>query len=124
MDHGATLVQDDLGGTPLHDAAEHGQMDVRLLSIYLSMYLSINPSISLALTLFLSHIHSHSYSLSLSLSQAIKVLIFLGGDATARDHDGMTPADLAREGGYVECATYLKQQQSHRRSSKSDVRHH
>ena len=27
--HGAKVEKDDLGGTPLHDAAEHGQLEVR-----------------------------------------------------------------------------------------------
>lgn len=28
LSHGASIEQDDLGGTPLHDAAEHGQIQV------------------------------------------------------------------------------------------------
>lgn len=28
LSHGAKVETDDLGGTPLHDAAEHGQMEV------------------------------------------------------------------------------------------------
>ena len=32
LTHGATVDTDDLGGTPLHDAAEHGQMEVRSIS--------------------------------------------------------------------------------------------
>ena len=28
--HGAKVEKDDLGGTPLHDAAEHGQKNVQL----------------------------------------------------------------------------------------------
>ena len=28
LSHGARIEQDDLGGTPLHDAAEHGQLEV------------------------------------------------------------------------------------------------
>ena len=27
--HGASITQDNLGGSPLHDAAEHGQVKVR-----------------------------------------------------------------------------------------------
>lgn len=27
--HGAKVEKDDLGGTPLHDAAEHGQLEAR-----------------------------------------------------------------------------------------------
>ena len=29
LTHGAKVDTDDLGGTPLHDAAEHGQLEVR-----------------------------------------------------------------------------------------------
>ena len=28
LTHGARVETDDLGGTPLHDAAEHGQLEV------------------------------------------------------------------------------------------------
>lgn len=28
LSHGGSVETDDLGGTPLHDAAEHGQIDV------------------------------------------------------------------------------------------------
>jgi len=28
LSHGAKIEKDDLGGTPLHDAAEHGQLEV------------------------------------------------------------------------------------------------
>lgn len=30
LTHGARVETDDLGGTPLHDAAEHGQLEVRV----------------------------------------------------------------------------------------------
>lgn len=29
LGNGATIDKDDLGGTPLHDAAEHGSIEVR-----------------------------------------------------------------------------------------------
>ena len=29
LDNGASCDKDQLGGTPLHDAAEHGQLEVR-----------------------------------------------------------------------------------------------
>ena len=38
LSHGAVIEKDDLGGTPLHDAAEHGQLDVKLY------FMSINFS--------------------------------------------------------------------------------
>lgn len=28
LSHGAKIQKDDLGGTPLHDAAEHGELEV------------------------------------------------------------------------------------------------
>ena len=28
LGHGAKIEKDDLGGTPLHDAAEHGELEV------------------------------------------------------------------------------------------------
>ena len=28
LSHGGSVETDDLGGTPLHDAAEHGQLEV------------------------------------------------------------------------------------------------
>lgn len=28
LSHGANIEEDDLGGTALHDAAEHGQLEV------------------------------------------------------------------------------------------------
>ena len=31
LQQGQTVIRDDLGGTPLHDAAEHGQFEVRIL---------------------------------------------------------------------------------------------
>lgn len=31
ISHGARIEKDDLGGTPLHDAAEHGQLEVHKL---------------------------------------------------------------------------------------------
>ena len=33
LTHGAIVDTDDLGGTPLHDAAEHGQMEVSSISL-------------------------------------------------------------------------------------------
>ena len=34
LSHGGKIEQDDLGGTPLHDAAEHGQLEVRTVSYH------------------------------------------------------------------------------------------
>ena len=34
LTHGAKVETDDLGGTPLHDAAEHGQLEVYTSSFY------------------------------------------------------------------------------------------
>ena len=34
--HGGKVETDDLGGTPLHDAAEHGQLEVSTISTLLS----------------------------------------------------------------------------------------
>lgn len=31
LTHNASMEQDDLGGTPLHDAAEHGQLEVSIM---------------------------------------------------------------------------------------------
>ena len=33
LTHNGGIVKDDLGGTPLHDAAEHGQIEVCLKEI-------------------------------------------------------------------------------------------
>ncbi len=33
LSHGAKVETDDLGGTPLHDAAEHGQLEVSLAGL-------------------------------------------------------------------------------------------
>lgn len=30
LSHGCSIERDDLGGTPIHDAAEHGQLEVML----------------------------------------------------------------------------------------------
>ena len=33
LSNGGKVERDDLGGTPLHDAAEHGQLEVILCSL-------------------------------------------------------------------------------------------
>ena len=78
------MEQDDLGGTPLHDAAEHGQMEVWKYH-YSFMFCYIYP-------------------------KAVKLLVAMGADPHIRDSDQLTPADLAEDGGFHECAEYLKKQ--------------
>ena len=35
LGHGATPLLDNLGGSPLHDAAEHGRLEVRQFRIFI-----------------------------------------------------------------------------------------
>ena len=43
-------------------------------------------------------------------SKAVKLLIGMHADPHIRDSDQLTPADLAEDGGFYECAEYLKKQ--------------
>ena len=111
--HGAKVERDDLGGTPLHDAAEHGQKNVHScpppppppLSLSLSL-LATSPSCPLLLP---SYYPSLSPSLPLSPHQALKVLLSTGVDHMVQDLDGLTAADLAEECGHIACADFLRE---------------
>lgn len=42
--HGAKVEKDDLGGTPLHDAAEHGQKEVHYFCMSILLFgCCLNP---------------------------------------------------------------------------------
>ena len=113
------METDDLGGTPLHDAAEHGQMEVgggggghinynncytASNCVYIIMDVTLHCIIKCGMNCCISY-HNCDFN---TVTQALKVLVATGANPHIQDNDGLTPADLAEECGHGTCARYLR----------------
>ncbi|KAG9332843.1 hypothetical protein JZ751_014942 [Albula glossodonta] len=106
--HGGEVVLDSWGGTPLHDAAENGELEVGDPPIMLALH----PSLPLFFPSS-SHLHCDSLmGLCITLAslhgQCCQILVVNGVDLGIRDQDGFTAADLAEYNGQAQCAKYLR----------------
>lgn len=91
--HGGEITADSWGGTPLHDAAENGELEVGAggqQGVRAKGGLLSSPAM-----------HPHS-------PQCCQILVVNGADLSIRDQDGYTAADLADYNGHSHCAQYLR----------------
>lgn len=99
--HGGEIVTDSWGGTPLHDAAENGELEVSGRGAAFQKESSAPSSDANQWTvrpiagLFLAF-------------QCCQILVVNGVDLGIKDQDGFTAADLAEYNGHSQCAKYLR----------------
>lgn len=91
--HGGEITTDSWGGTPLHDAAENGELEVGAGSWWGARAWWGAPSSPATLPPSL---------------QCCQILVVNGADLSVRDQDGYTAADLADYNGHGHCAQYLR----------------
>lgn len=102
---GASVIKDHWGGTPLHDAAENGELEVH-------KYLYIVSSVSNAVAAALND--------RLFFFQCCRALLNNHISPLERDLDGFTAVDLAEYNGYHDCANFIRAGDPHVRSFFSD----
>lgn len=86
---GSKLVRDFWGGTPLHDAAENGELEV-------------------GGSWFVVPRETQQFTRCSTFSQCCKILLACQANPSDQDTDGFTAAELAEYGGHCECARYLR----------------
>lgn len=91
--HGGEITADGWGGTPLHDAAENGELEVGSCGWWGAR----------AGGTILCPCHT-----PLPSPQCCQILVVNGADLSIRDQDGYTAADLADYNGHNHCAQYLR----------------
>lgn len=94
---GSKVIKDYWGGTPLHDAAENGELEVGL--VLSSCRFEINTTVLIK--------HNIFYIAVISFSQCCRILLTNQANPSDQDIDGFTPADLAEYNGHHDCARYL-----------------
>ncbi|NXW10684.1 ESPN protein, partial [Fregetta grallaria] len=90
--HGGEITTDSWGGTPLHDAAENGELEVGASSRQ-GAGVGALPS---------------DPATRPPSPQCCQILVVNGADLSVRDQDGYTAADLADYNGHGHCAQYLR----------------
>lgn len=93
---GSKVVRDYWGGTPLHDAAENGELEVGPVVVKKKR------------KLLESHCCCFSVGHVRPVRQCCRILLTHQASLTDRDMDGLTPADLAEYNSHHECARYLR----------------
>jgi len=100
IDFGAQLNEKNMtGGTPLHDAAEHGHIEC--LSKLIECGAEVNEKDNDGETPL--HAATHAESLDV-----IKELLKHGADKNIRNNVGLLPVDIANQKGHKNCAELLK----------------
>lgn len=92
--HGGEITADGWGGTPLHDAAENGELEVGAAGR--GCWWGGGAA---------RHQACHA---PFPFSQCCQILVVNGADLSIRDQDGYTAADLADYNGHSHCAKYLR----------------
>lgn len=127
--HGAEISQDLWGGTPLHDAAENGELEVWAARGGRGWKVDRGrgrggteagtrlPSGGRALSSQLlwsagGRWREPALLLMLRPLQCCQILAVNGAGLDVRDHDGYTAADLAEFNGHTHCSRYLRTVQS------------
>lgn len=126
---GSKVIRDYWGGTPLHDAAENGELEVgtpfdfffkfsfHLYWFYLIFWFFFGHIFFLSKQtkhfIFINNISCillfhGQLILSCSLSQCCEILLANQANPSDQDIDGFTAADLAEYNGHYECARYLR----------------
>lgn len=93
---GSKVVRDYWGGTPLHDAAENGELEVGPVVLKKKR------------KLLETHCCCFSVGHVRPVRQCCRILLTHQASLTDRDMDGLTPADLAEYNSNHECARYLR----------------
>lgn len=91
--HGGEITADAWGGTPLHDAAENGELEVGAGGQWGPGGGGGPPS---------------GPATRPPSLQCCQILVVNGADLSVRDQDGYTAADLADYNGHGHCAQYLR----------------
>ncbi|KAJ6666205.1 hypothetical protein lerEdw1_001110 [Lerista edwardsae] len=119
--HGGEITTDHWGGTPLHDAAENGELEVSLSSPLGPLLgeqegqgragsqccLDAGRVAESSAELCGSQISCSPRSVSVFFRQCCQILVVNGVNLGIRDQDGYTAVDLADYNGHLHCAKYL-----------------
>ena len=105
LDNGAQLIEDFIGGTALHTAAQMGETEVCNEEENNATICSFNECTSRCQTFNLK-LTRRDDELTCFL-QACHILLQRGADATWRDHDELTALDLASRCHHYGCAGFL-----------------
>lgn len=112
--HGAEISQDLWGGTPLHDAAENGELEVRVAREGRG---GAGPGAGarappggcrLSLQPLWSAGRGRTQPSPPRPLQCCQILVVNGAGLEVRDHDGYTAADLSDFNGHTHCSRYLR----------------
>lgn len=110
--HGGQISADLWGGTPLHDAAENGELEVRARQgagpwAGSAGALCWRRALSTALAPHWGP-GSRSGDLTACPLQCCQILVVNGAELHVRDRDGYTAADLSEYNGHNHCTRYLR----------------
>lgn len=125
--HGGEISADLWGGTPLHDAAENGELEVRAgPGAGPGGRAGRAPSAGPALSVQFSQragAQAGGRGSSLRPAQCCQILVVNGAELDVRDRDGYTAADLSDYNGHSHCTRYLRTVENLVRPRRCSWRH-